>query len=66
MKKNKKKRKNKPRPERPLPLKWDFEPGTPTDDFFEGHNLADMGIFVQLMLEKLGMKSTADRLADNL
>lgn len=41
MKKNKKKRKNKPRPKRPLPLKWDFEPGIPTDDFFEGNDLRD-------------------------
>ena len=32
-KKNKKKR---PRPKRPLPLKWEFDPGIPTDDFFEG------------------------------
>jgi hypothetical protein len=32
-KKNKKKR---PRPKRPLPLKWEFDPGVPTDDFFEG------------------------------
>ena len=38
MKKSRKKHKNKPRPKRPLPLKWDFEPGIPTDDFFEGRD----------------------------
>jgi len=41
MKKNKKKRKNKPRPKRPLPLKWDFEPNVPIDEFFEGKDPSD-------------------------
>jgi len=33
-KKNKKKKRS--RPKRPLPLKWEFDPNIPTDDFFEG------------------------------
>ena len=41
MKKNKKKRKNRSRPERPLPLKWEFDPNIPTDDFFEGREPDD-------------------------
>ena len=35
----KKNRKNKPRPERPLPLKWEFGPDVPKDDFFGGRDL---------------------------
>ena len=38
-KKNKKKK--RPRPKRPLPLKWEFDPGIPTDDFFEGQKPED-------------------------
>ena len=41
MKKNRKKGKNTSRPERPLPLKWEFDPNIPTDDFFDGRKPED-------------------------
>jgi len=44
-KKNKRKRRKKPQPpERPLPLKWEFEPGIPTNDFFAGRRSEDAWI----------------------
>jgi len=42
-----KKKRKQPRPEHPLPLRWEFDPNIPTDDFFEGHDLADMGNLAQ-------------------
>ncbi len=35
------KRKRQPRPERPMPLKWEFDPDTPTYDYVKDHNLGD-------------------------
>lgn len=42
MPKKKKRKKQRPRPTRPLPLKWEFDPDIPTEDFFGGQPSDDV------------------------